>query len=106
MRFTNPYWSNQTRMGMLERWILVHSILYYEWDTSIVSDAMFDANCIQLLEMIKGDQEAFRRSEYYKAFKEFDGNTGFDLFTKLRKSDKMYLMQIAAHILKTFKTQK
>ena len=30
---------------------------------------------------------------------DFDGTTGFDLYSRLNEADKRYLMQIARHVL-------
>jgi hypothetical protein len=53
MKFMNPYFSVKQRIETLERWILVHSYLYYELDKSIVDDRKFDKNALQLVELIK-----------------------------------------------------
>lgn len=61
------------------RQILIHSIIYYGLDDSLVPDARFDEWCRDLVEL----QEAFpeRRDEgpYAEAFSGFTGATGFDL---------------------------
>lgn len=93
MEFPNPYLSVTNKMNSLERWILINSYIYYELNDNVVSDKVFDANSKQLLELIKKNKTDFKASQYYYAFKNFDGNTGFDLFTKLKKDDKIRIVE-------------
>lgn len=103
MIFKNPYWSNKLRMGSLQRWLIVHSILYYEMSSSIVEDRTFDANAKQLVEMQAEFPDEAEESEYWYVFYDFDGSTGFDLYHRLNKHDKKYLTQIAQHVLAVYK---
>ena len=103
MIFKNPYWSNKLRMGSLQRWIIVHSILYYEMSSSIVEDSVFDDNAKQLVRMQAEFPDEAEESEYWYVFYDFDGSTGFDLFSRLNKHDKHYLTQIAQHVLTVYK---
>ena len=105
MRFTNPYWSNKLRISTLQRWILVHSILYYEMDTSVVEDKVFDANARQLVQMQAEHPGEAEETQYWYVFFDFDGSTGFDLPYRLTKADKEYLKHIASHVLELSKTQ-
>lgn len=99
MRFPNPYWSNKLKIGTLQRWLIVHSILYYELNESVVSDKMFDDNAKQLVSMQKEDKASAKCSQYWYVFHDFDGSTGFYLYDNLRQQDKEYLLQIANHVL-------
>lgn len=103
MKFVNPYWSNRVRIGMLQRWILVHSILYYELSNSIVEDAVFDRNARQLVEMQEDYPDEAEESEYWYVFYDFDASTGFNLYSRLNKHDKDYLMHISQHVLRVYK---
>lgn len=85
---------NETEIGkinLLQRWILFHSYLYYEKNTSIVSDYVFDMNAQQLYKM-KNNKE-YRNSKYYYVFEKFEGNSGFDLFSKLNKVDRLFIIK-------------
>ena len=96
MVFNNCYWSTQTKLDLLARWIIVHSILYYTHDTSIVSDRMFDLNSKQLADMIwEASNEELKATQYGYVINDFDGSTGFDLYGKLNKTDRMHLDKIA-----------
>lgn len=100
MKFTNPYWSNKLRISTLQRWILVHSIIYYELNASLVSDKVFDANALQLVQMQNEFPDEAKESQYWYVFSDFDGTTGFDLYHKLSQKDKLYLVHIARHTLR------
>jgi NAD-dependent DNA ligase adenylation domain len=62
-----------------QRQILVHSFLYYQLDTSIIADHIYDLWCKQLAVFMKENPEIAKQSFYYEAFKEFDGSSGYDL---------------------------
>lgn len=87
MEFSSPYWTDQQKVELLQRWILVHSYLYYELDYSIVEDHVFDSNCRQLVELSEAHPEALKNSRYYYAMEEFDGSTGAGFTSKLRLYD-------------------
>lgn len=101
MIFKNPYWVPRRKMQMLQRWILVHSILYYELDYSVVEDSVFDANCQQLVEMMNspecsGENEL---TDYWYVFDGFMGSTAFDLPGLLNKKDKRVLTDEARRVM-------
>lgn len=103
MKFANPYWSNKIRIGLLQRWIIVHSILYYELSDSIIEDRTFDANAHQLVQMQHDYPEDAEESEYWYVFYDFDANTGYHIYDRLNAHDKGYLTQIARHVSRIFK---
>ena len=101
MVFNNIYWSTQTKLDLLARWIIVHSILYYTHDISIVSDHMFDANSKQLADMLwEASNADVDSTQYGYVIHDFDGSTGCDLYSKLNKTDQMYLDKIANDLIK------
>lgn len=93
------YWSNKEKCNYLQRYILIHSIIYYLLNSSTISDKKFDTVCKQLVNLSK-TTENYSKTEYYSVFKGFTGETGFDLYYKLNKQDQKYLLGIAAHVLK------
>lgn len=100
------YWSDSTKISYLQRRIIVHSILYYEMDSSVINDKQFDVLCQQLVQMQKeADFAEFRKSTYYYVMHDFDGSTGFYLYGRLTKYDKEYLSQIAGSVSRSFKDQ-
>lgn len=99
MKFTNPYWSNKIKISTLQRWIIVHSIIYYELNSSLVDDFVFDQNARQLVAMQKAYKDEAKESQYWYMFYDFDASTGFHLYDRLDKHDKEYLSKIARHVL-------
>lgn len=62
------------------RQILVHSILYYKFGDSILSDAVFDQWAKELAKLQVDNPEVSESVEYmYEAFKDFAGETGYHL---------------------------
>lgn len=95
------YWSEKQKMEWLERYIIIHSILYYELDTNIIPDKQFDCVSKQLLKMSKENNIDFKQTKYYYVFKDFDANTGFYIYDRLNKKDKQYLTNVSNIVLKT-----
>lgn len=96
MNFRNPYLSKIEKANLLQRWIIVHSILYYVMDESFIEDRVYDANSRQLVRLLNSmtDREK-RKTRYWYAFKDFDGSTGFHLHDRLKKEDKIFLRREA-----------
>lgn len=95
------YWSDKLKCDYLQRFIIIHSILYYELNSSIISDKQFDRACKQLVELSKHTE--YNKTQYYYCFYDFTGETGFHLFGRLNKHDRKYLLNIANHVLKLYK---
>lgn len=98
------YWSDTTKISHLQRRIIIWSIMYYELNESCVSDQMYDSVSKQLVELQRqASKEDFEKSTYYYAMYDFDGNTGFDIPSRLTKYDHEYLTNIASHVYKQWK---
>lgn len=96
MKFTDPITDKQ-KIECLQRWIIVHSILYYELDNPLVSDMIFDGNCKHLVNLM-AEYDDIKNTEYGYCMWDFDGSTGFDLYSRLNDHDKEYLMHIAKRL--------
>lgn len=59
--------------------ILVHSLLYYELDINLVTDAKWAEWGKELAELQSAHPDAASRVIFAEAFKGFDGSTGFHL---------------------------
>lgn len=94
------YWSDITKISLLQRMVIIHSILYYELDSSVISDKKFDELSKQLVKMQRAAKEKLKETDYYYCMKDFDGSTGFDLYGRLKKKDKIRLTRYAQHILR------
>lgn len=93
MEFKNPYFLTVERINLLQRWILVHSYLYYEKNESIVKDVNYDANTRQLIYLKNKYPNEFKQSDYYQYFKDFDSGTGFDLYSKIKENNDFELLK-------------
>ena len=100
MKFNNPYWSIKERIELLQRWIIMHSIIYYELNESLISDKMFNANSIQLMKYKNKYRLEYESSRWYYVMKDFDGATGFDLFGRLESKKQHDLLEEAKWLLK------
>lgn len=91
------YWTDSMKISYLQRRIIVYSIMYYEHNESCVTDAYYDSISHQLVELQnQATFEEFRKSTYYYAFYDFDGNTGFHIPSRLTKYDREHLTKIAS----------
>lgn len=94
------YWDRSTKISYLQRKIIVYSIMYYEMNKSCISDMKYDALCKQLVHIQRSvDKEELKKSQYYYCMHDFDGTTGFDIYSRLKESDREYLSGIASFIL-------
>lgn len=96
--------SKKDKIDYVQRQIIVHSIVYYNFDYNLISDKEFDNLCKMLIAMKEHWRSTYKQSQYYYCMEDFDGNTGFDLYYRLNKKDKMYLKNIARHIINLSKT--
>lgn len=62
-----------------QRQILVHSFLYYQLNTNIISDHTFDDWSKELADLMNEHPDIAKQSLCYKEFKTFDGSSGYDL---------------------------
>lgn len=96
------YWSKKMCISYLQRKLIVHSILYYELNNSVISDKQFDCLAKQLIGLQKQNKKDFKESEYYYCFCDFDGSTGFHIYDRLIPFDKEYLTKIAYSVLRSY----
>lgn len=89
MVFSKPF-TDLEKIQLLQRSILVNSYAYYELNENILTDFQYDANTRQLLELKRSNPEAFRKSQYYRYFDNFESGTGFDLASRIRKNKDLY----------------
>lgn len=102
----SKYWDDSTKISYLQRRILVYSIMYYELNQSVVSDKTYDELSKQLVHMQQSvDKSEFEKSMYYYVMYDFDGTTGFDLYSRLNQHDKEYLMKIAKSVIEKWRRE-
>lgn len=88
-------------INWLQRYVLIHSIIYYNMDNNAISDKEWNKMALELVERMK-DKKLAKKSEYWRYYKDFDGNTGFDIVEALKEFDEQhydYLFTIATNIL-------
>ena len=86
-------WDKITCINFLQRKIIINAILYYELNTSPLSDKEYDELSRQLVWLQKDID--IQQTQYGYVMYDFDGTTGFDLYSRLNEHDKKYLMSIA-----------
>ena len=93
----------KARIEFLQRYILVHSCLYYSMDENVISDKKFDKYARLLASKIEKYRDKIPKTQYGYAFYDFDGTTGFDLMSRLKPSDKDRIEAIATSVLYQYK---
>ena len=89
----------QDRIDFLQRYIIVHSYIYYELDRNVISDRQYDAKSKELVKYKNDYPELWKSSEYYKQFGEdYNGSTGFTLYHELSDRQKTIIRSIAHNI--------
>ena len=99
----NPYLKQSTIISMVQRWIIIHSIIYYELNSSLVSDQQFDRICRHLVDLKEESPQDYKNSQYYYCMNDFDGTTGFYLYSRLRGRDRDYLLHLAQSVIRLAK---
>ena len=96
--------TTKEKVEFLQRYILVHSMLYYYMNESVISDKRFDKVSRLLADKIqKFGSKKISHTQYGYVFYDFDGSTGFDLIDRLSKADKKHIKQVATCVLKNYK---
>lgn len=93
--------TTQDYINFLQRFIILHSYIYYELDDSVISDKDYDAKAKELVRYKNEYPDLWKSSEYYKQFgDEYNGSTGFTLYHDLNDHQKDIIQSIAALIHK------
>lgn len=88
--------STQEYINFLQRFIIVHSYIYYELNDNVISDKDYDAKAKELVRYKNEYPELWNSSEYYKQFgDDYNGATGFSLYHELNKHQKEIIQSIA-----------
>ena len=86
----------QEKINFLQRYIIVHSYIYYELDNNIISDREYDAKSKELVSYKNEYPELWKRSEYYQQFgDDYTGATGFNLYHELNEQQQNIIKSIA-----------
>ena len=88
--------STQEHINFLQRFIIVHSYIYYELNDNVISDKDYDAKAKELVRYKNEYPELWNSSEYYKQFgDDYNGTTGFSLYHELNEHQKEIIQSIA-----------
>lgn len=88
--------STQEYINFLQRFIIVHSYIYYELNDNVISDKDYDAKAKELVRYKNEYPELWNSSEYYKQFgDDYNGATGFSLYHELNEHQKRIIQSIA-----------
>lgn len=81
--------TTQEHIDFLQRFIIVHSYIYYELDNNIISDKRYDEKAKELVRYKNEYPDLWKSSMYYKQFgDEYNGSTGFTLYHDLDEHQK------------------
>lgn len=73
----------------LQRYIILHSYIYYELNNNIISDKQYDEKARELVKYKNEYPDLWKQSMYYKQFGDaYTGATGFTLYHDLDKHQK------------------
>lgn len=88
--------SVQDYIDFLQRFIILHSYIYYELNRNVISDREYDLKAKELVKYKNSYPELWKRSMYYKQFGDFyDGSTGFTLYHDLDEHQKKIIQSLA-----------
>lgn len=91
--------NKQEKLDWLQRYIIVHSYIYYELNRSVISDAEYDRRAKNLVKIKEKYPDLWKNSEYYLQFgDDYNGATGFSLYHDLDDKQKQIIKSIAYKI--------
>ena len=75
------------KINITSRWIILHSLLYYQFDRAIKSDIQFDMVSKAFKKLIDKYPDEFKSSKYYHIMYDFNGCTGMDIPNRIKSDD-------------------
>ena len=89
----------QEYINFLQRYIIVHSYIYYELNDNYISDKDYDSKSKELTKYKNDYPELWKNSMYYKQFgDDYNGATGFTLYHDLDDRQKQIIQSIVNSI--------
>lgn len=93
--------TTQQYIDFLQRFIIVHSYIYYELNSNIIRDQQYDKKAKELVEYKNNYPDLWKSSEYYKQFgDDYNGATGFTLYHDLDEHQKEIIRAISHSVLR------
>lgn len=94
--------NTQEYINFLQRFIIVHSYIYYHLDDNIISDREYDLKAKELTSYKNRYPDLWRTSMYYDQFgDDYNGATGFTLYDSLDSHQKEIIRSIVTTIKKS-----
>ena len=85
----------QIKIDFLQRFIILHSYIYYELNRNVISDMEYDRRAKELVFYKNKYPELWKSSMYYKQFgDDYDGSTGFTLYHDLDKHQQAIIRSL------------
>lgn len=93
--------NTQNQIDWLQRYIIVHSYIYYELDYNLISDREYDAKAKELVKYKNDYPDLWKSSMYYKQFgDDYNGSTGFNLYHELDDHQQKIIRSIVGSIFR------
>lgn len=74
----------QNKIDFLQRYIIVHSYIYYELNNNVISDRKYDEKSKELVSLKNKYPNLWKNSYYYAQFTDdYNGCTGFTFWHNL-----------------------
>ena len=87
--------SIQDYIDFLQRFIILHSYIYYELDNNYISDMEYDKKSKELVQYKNEYPDLWKSSMYYKQFgDDYNGATGFTLYHDLDDEQKKIIRSL------------
>lgn len=85
----------QDYIDFLQRFIILHSYIYYELDNNYISDMEYDKKSKELVQYKNEYPDLWKNSMYYKQFgNDYNGATGFTLYHDLDDEQKKIIRSL------------
>lgn len=87
--------TTQEYIDFLQRYIIVHSYIYYECNNNIISDKKYDEKVKELTRLKNEYPDLWESSMYYQQFgDDYNGATGFTLYHDLDDRQKEIIQSL------------
>lgn len=93
--------TTQEYIDFLQRFIILHSYIYYELNSNVISDREYDKKSKELVKYKNEYPELWETSMYYEQFgDEYNGATGFTLYHDLGEHQKEIIRSLVPRHLR------
>lgn len=89
----------------LQRQLIVHSYIYYELNSNIWADSLYDSKMREMEEIIQKHPKDFLLSTFHNIFKDFSPSSGYNLIQKAIEPYNTYFINLGKELLNSFANQ-